>query len=179
MELHSAAVHKSLSVFQGFCNPAIKGKLIQSYLFLYVNTQEAQLSSVTRGENSDQTKKLVGRALCEEEERLSGVPCLSISSITALILCSVTFTRGLVGGLGDLLGCCTGKSIPGGSGRTRTPVPKSQPGSCLCTLTTAMKGILTSCLPRGSWKGQGGVVGETRSVVFTFILRRRRKSAST
>lgn len=89
--------------------------------------RKAQLSSVTRGETRIKPKRWWGERC--EEERLLGVPCLSISSITALILCSVTFTRGLVGELGALLGCCTGESVPGGSGRTRTPVPKSQPGS--------------------------------------------------
>lgn len=115
--------------------------------------RKAQLSSVTRGETRIKPKRWWGERC--EEERLLGVPCLSISSITALILCSVTFTRGLVGELGALLGCCTGESVPGGSGRTRTPVPESQPGSCLRTLMTARKGFWLPAFPGGAGRAGG------------------------
>lgn len=115
--------------------------------------QEAQLSSVTRGETRIKPKSWWGERC--EEERLLGVPCLSISSIAALILCSVIFTRGLAGELGALLGCRHWHEHPWREREDTDSCPKIPARLLHVHANDSQEGVLASCLPRGSWKGWG------------------------
>lgn len=140
--------------------------------------QEAQLSSVTCMETWIKKKK---KKRCEEE-RLLCLPCLSISSITALTFCSVIFTEVCWERCGSLLSCCTSKSTPGGRGRSQSRVHRVPPRrSCFCTLTKGKKkgkrgrGVWFPAFPvRTGVRREGNGTGPG---VFTSILGARAQAA--